>query len=121
MELTTKFVAFAKQGWVPEEYRELQDFFTAHFKNSNKGIKGRGKARKVARREVVAVDTPTTTESDEDAEGIELKLEPESPWEPQFSSDFGNYAPHSPISVAGQIFPEQDYSSPMTADSPYYY
>lgn len=120
MELTTKFVGFAKHGWVPEEYRELQDFFTEHFKNSNKGIKGRGKARKVTRHAAIAVANPTATEADEDAEGIELKFEPESPWEPQSSSDFGNYAPPSPISVAGQIFPEQDYSSLMTADSPYY-
>jgi hypothetical protein len=120
VELTAKFVGFAKQGWVPEEYRKLQDFFTEHFKNSNKGIKGRGKARKVACRQVLAVDKPTTTEADEDAEITELQFGPESPWEPQSSNDFGNYAPPSPISVAGQIFPEQDYSSPMTADSPYY-
>jgi hypothetical protein len=120
VKLTAKFVGFAKQGWVPEEYRKLQDFFTEHFKNSNKGIKGRGKARKVARRELIAVDKPTTTEVDEGSEDSEPKFEAESPWKPQSPCDFGNYAPPSPISVAGQIFPEQDYSSPMTADTPYY-
>jgi hypothetical protein len=120
VELTTKFVGFAKQGRVPEEYRTLQDFFTEHFKNSNKGIKGRGKARKVACRERIAVDKPTTTEADENSEDIELKFEVESPWKSQSSSDFRNYAPPSPISVAGQIFPEQDYSSPVAADTPYY-
>jgi hypothetical protein len=111
--LTAKFVGFAKQSWVPEEYRELQDFFTQHFKNSNKGIKGRGRARKVA-------DKLTAAKLYEDTRAIELKFEAESPWKPQSSSDFGNYAPPSPISVAGQIFPEQDYSFPMVADTPYY-
>lgn len=35
---------------MPEADRELFDYFAEHYKNSNKGIKGRGKARTVAER-----------------------------------------------------------------------
>ncbi|PHH81058.1 hypothetical protein CDD83_3653 [Cordyceps sp. RAO-2017] len=46
--LTTMFVKFAQMGEVPDEHQELFEYFKAHYKNSNKGIKGRGKARTVA-------------------------------------------------------------------------
>jgi hypothetical protein len=40
-----------------EEDRELKEYFTSLFKNSNKGIKGRGKGRKV---EVIhGIDQPS--------------------------------------------------------------
>lgn len=42
------FVKFAQMGEVPEEHQELFEYFRVHYKNSNKGIKGRGKARTVA-------------------------------------------------------------------------
>lgn len=47
-DLTAKFIQFTNEGYVPEEYRTLFDYFKLHYKNSNKGIKGRGKARKIA-------------------------------------------------------------------------
>lgn len=50
-DLTSKFVKFTTEGYIPEEYRTLFDYFKLHYKNSNKGIKGRGKARKIAARE----------------------------------------------------------------------
>lgn len=42
------FVKFAQIGKVPDEHRDLFEYFKEHYKNSNKGIKGRGKARTVA-------------------------------------------------------------------------
>lgn len=42
------FLKFARMGEVPEEHQELFEYFRVHYKNSNKGIKGRGKARTVA-------------------------------------------------------------------------
>ncbi|KAK2589644.1 DNA-binding transcription factor [Conoideocrella luteorostrata] len=47
-DLTTNFVKFAQMGEVPEDQRDLFEYFKEHYKNSNKGIKGRGKARTVA-------------------------------------------------------------------------
>ena len=41
------FNNFAAEGYVPEQYRELFEYFREHYKNSNKGIKGRGKVRSV--------------------------------------------------------------------------
>ena len=46
--LTILFSEVARKGGVPEEHQELFDYFRLHFKNSNKGIRGRGKARTVA-------------------------------------------------------------------------
>ena len=36
---------------MPTEYGRLFEYFKIHYKNSNKGVKGRGKARKVIGRE----------------------------------------------------------------------
>ncbi|KAK7220406.1 hypothetical protein V2G26_008409 [Clonostachys chloroleuca] len=47
-DLTQKFVKFNLENHIPEEYRTLYSYFKAHYKNSNKGIKGRGKARRIA-------------------------------------------------------------------------
>lgn len=47
-DLTSMFVKFAQIGKVPDEHRDLFEYFKEHYKNSNKGIKGRGKARTVA-------------------------------------------------------------------------
>ncbi|KAF4125531.1 ZnF C2H2 [Geosmithia morbida] len=52
--LTAKFVQFTNNGYVPEEYRALFDYFKLHYKNNNRGIKGRGKARKIAGRDAQA-------------------------------------------------------------------
>ena len=51
-KLTGIFVEFAQKGTVPDEHRDLLEYFRQHYKNSNKGIKGRGKGRVVSRREV---------------------------------------------------------------------
>ncbi|KAF7561606.1 hypothetical protein G7046_g2560 [Stylonectria norvegica] len=49
--LTTRFAEILASGEeVPEVDRELFEYFATHYKNSNKGIKGRGKARTVAER-----------------------------------------------------------------------
>ncbi|GKU08027.1 unnamed protein product [Fusarium langsethiae] len=43
--LTGRFAQILNSGEeVPEGYRELFEYFATHYKNSNKGIKGRGKA-----------------------------------------------------------------------------
>lgn len=53
--LTTSFAQVLSSGEeVPEVDRELFEYFATHYKNSNKGIKGRGKARTVAERKMKA-------------------------------------------------------------------
>lgn len=42
------FIRSAQGGAIPDEYQELFKYLQAHYKNSNKGIKGRGKARRIA-------------------------------------------------------------------------
>lgn len=55
-DLTTRFAHVLNSGdEVPESDRELFEYFATHYKNSNKGIKGRGKARTVAERKSKAV------------------------------------------------------------------
>ncbi|KAI5461301.1 hypothetical protein BGZ63DRAFT_232140 [Mariannaea sp. PMI_226] len=49
--LTAKFAHMLNCGHeIPENDRDLFEYFATHYKNSNKGIKGRGKARTVAER-----------------------------------------------------------------------
>ncbi|KYK58733.1 putative finger protein AZF1 [Drechmeria coniospora] len=60
-KLTNMFVKFARLGEVPEEHQELFDYFKAHYKNSNKGIKGRGKARTVAPKSKAADHNPNAS------------------------------------------------------------
>lgn len=62
-DLTTKFAQILSSGdEVPEADRELFEYFATHYKNSNKGIKGRGKARTVAeRKSKVASHSPEGT------------------------------------------------------------
>ncbi|KPM33938.1 hypothetical protein AK830_g12633 [Neonectria ditissima] len=53
--LTTRFAQILSLGEeVPEVDRELFEYFATHYKNSNKGIKGRGKARTIAERKAKA-------------------------------------------------------------------
>ncbi|KAL7948982.1 hypothetical protein V8C42DRAFT_233923 [Trichoderma barbatum] len=49
-KLTHMFVQFCEHGEVPDHYHDLFEYFQKHYKNSNKGIKGRGKTRAVAAR-----------------------------------------------------------------------
>ncbi|KAL7925448.1 hypothetical protein ACQKWADRAFT_222953 [Trichoderma austrokoningii] len=48
--LIALFVQFSEEGEVPKNYRELFEYFQKHYKNSNKGVKGRGKTRAVTAR-----------------------------------------------------------------------
>ncbi|KAL7755461.1 hypothetical protein ACKLNR_014559 [Fusarium oxysporum f. sp. zingiberi] len=49
-KLTTKFAKIIASGKeVSEADRELFEYFATHYKNSNKGVKGRGKARKLTK------------------------------------------------------------------------
>ncbi|KAF7532251.1 hypothetical protein G7Z17_g13662 [Cylindrodendrum hubeiense] len=61
--LTTRFAQVLASGEeVPDADRELFEYFATHYKNSNKGIKGRGKARTVAERKSKAAShSPPTT------------------------------------------------------------
>ncbi|EGR53090.1 uncharacterized protein TRIREDRAFT_103275 [Trichoderma reesei QM6a] len=49
-KLTHMFVQFSENGEVPRDYQDLFEYFQKHYKNSNKGVKGRGKTRAVAAR-----------------------------------------------------------------------
>ncbi|QUC18491.1 uncharacterized protein UV8b_02732 [Ustilaginoidea virens] len=60
-DLTNMFVKFAQMGQVPDEHRDLFDYFKEHYKNSNKGIKGRGKARTIAVRKPKGSSRPSAT------------------------------------------------------------
>lgn len=46
--LTERIEAMAMEDYVSEKDRELLDYFASLYKNSNKGIKGRGKDRRIA-------------------------------------------------------------------------
>lgn len=61
--LTTRFAEVLASGEdVPEADLELFEYFATHYKNSNKGIKGRGKARTVAdRKSKAAPQSPPAT------------------------------------------------------------
>ncbi|KAJ3458448.1 DNA-binding transcription factor [Fusarium solani] len=59
--LTMRFAQILNSGEeVPEAERELFEYFATHYKNSNKGIKGRGKARTVAERKTKPSQSPPT-------------------------------------------------------------
>lgn len=46
--LTQKFAAISAGDWVSKEDKELWEYFASLYKNSNKGIKGRGKDRRIS-------------------------------------------------------------------------
>lgn len=50
MDITQRFAKYVETGEIPAGDKELFDYFKEHYKNSNKGIKGRGKGRQVAPR-----------------------------------------------------------------------
>jgi hypothetical protein len=50
LDLTHKFAEWCESGSIPSSHRDLFEYFKEHYKNSNKGIKGRGKGRVVAPR-----------------------------------------------------------------------
>jgi hypothetical protein len=46
--LTTKFATLGAGDYVTEQDKELWEYFASLYKNSNKGIKGRGKDRRIS-------------------------------------------------------------------------
>ncbi|KAF1933592.1 zinc finger protein OZF [Didymella exigua CBS 183.55] len=46
--LTQKFANISPGDWVSQEDKELWEYFASLYKNSNKGIKGRGKDRRIS-------------------------------------------------------------------------
>lgn len=48
-ELTARFERYDAEGSIPPEDIPLRDYYNMIFGNSNKGVKGRGKGRKVAK------------------------------------------------------------------------
>ncbi|KAL6704645.1 DNA-binding transcription factor [Coniothyrium glycines] len=46
--LTQKFATISPGDWVSQEDKELWEYFASLYKNSNKGIKGRGKDRRIS-------------------------------------------------------------------------
>ncbi|RYC80872.1 hypothetical protein BFJ63_vAg16235 [Fusarium oxysporum f. sp. narcissi] len=61
-KLTMKFAnIIATREDVSEADRRLFEYFATHYKNSNQGIKGRGKSRTVADRNAKASQSPPTT------------------------------------------------------------
>jgi hypothetical protein len=46
--LTQKFATINRGDWVSQEDKELWEYFASLYKNSNKGIKGRGKDRRIS-------------------------------------------------------------------------
>ncbi|CAE7007804.1 hypothetical protein CFE70_001502 [Pyrenophora teres f. teres 0-1] len=46
--LTQKFATITSGDWVSQEDKELWEYFASLYKNSNKGIKGRGKDRRIS-------------------------------------------------------------------------
>ncbi|TVY73804.1 Asparagine-rich zinc finger protein AZF1 [Fusarium oxysporum f. sp. cubense] len=61
-KLATEFARATTSGEeVSEADRELFEYFATHYKNSNKGIKGRGKARTVADHKAKASQPPLTS------------------------------------------------------------
>lgn len=124
-----RFAAWYQQGGIPEEYRELNEYFKIHYKNSNKGVKGRGKSRVVARREnwspqpaeqVFEADTTSFGAYTPSFGGYTPSCSTDSSSWGSDSSDFDSFTSLSPLSVGDQIFPEQDYDTPMSVDSPFY-
>lgn len=47
-QLTQKFGNITSEEWVSQEEKQLWDYFASLYKNSNKGIKGRGKDRRIS-------------------------------------------------------------------------
>ncbi|KAF5023230.1 hypothetical protein F66182_4705 [Fusarium sp. NRRL 66182] len=61
-DLTARFAQVLNSGEeVSETDRELFEYFATHYKNSNKGIKGRGKARTVVEHKTKASQSPPPT------------------------------------------------------------
>ncbi|KAF4992933.1 hypothetical protein FDECE_13566 [Fusarium decemcellulare] len=98
--LTMRFAQMLASGEeVPEADRDLFEYFATHYKNSNKGIKGRGKARTVAERKN-KTSPPSSTNPSIAAPQYPLPQIPAtqqvpSPHQPQSLSHPGSLAAYS--------------------------
>ncbi|CEI39456.1 hypothetical protein FVEN_g8677 [Fusarium venenatum] len=94
--LTVRFAQILNSGEeVPEVDRELFEYFATHYKNSNKGIKGRGKARTVAERKPKLSHSPVANP---------ITSVPQYPL-PQIASSHQTPSPHQPhgLPVSGSL------------------
>lgn len=98
LDLTARFVKYAEAGEVPEADREMFDYFKEHYKNSNKGIKGRGKGRLVAPRRGNGVSKTTKTAASR-AQSQEI-----------LANDSTYSVVNSPISMVGEPSRTQGYA-----------
>lgn len=132
-DLTTKFVKFTNEGYIPEEYRTLLDYFKMHYKNSNKGIKGRGKARKIAGKEAQSTPRKATKPT-----ASTSRKAPQRPQEPIYTMANGPgamdgsvprsapaaFAPGFPVVDQGpnatQMFYDEGQASHMTFTERFY-
>ncbi|KAF1939328.1 zinc finger protein OZF [Clathrospora elynae] len=58
--LTQKFATISLGDWVSQEDKELWEYFASLYKNSNKGIKGRGKDRRISALSPAASSHPSS-------------------------------------------------------------
>ncbi|EYB27584.1 hypothetical protein FG05_13123 [Fusarium graminearum] len=94
--LTMRFAQILNSGEeVPDIDRELFEYFATHYKNSNKGIKGRGKARTVAERKPKLSNSPVAHP---------ISSIPQYPL-PQIASGHQTPSPHQPhgLPVSGSL------------------
>ncbi|KAF5227892.1 hypothetical protein FAUST_11467 [Fusarium austroamericanum] len=94
--LTMRFAQILNSGEeVPDVDRELFEYFATHYKNSNKGIKGRGKARTVAERKPKLSNSPVAHP---------ISSIPQYPL-PQIASGHQTPSPHQPhgLPVSGSL------------------
>ncbi|KFA68246.1 hypothetical protein S40285_01544 [Stachybotrys chlorohalonatus IBT 40285] len=97
-QITAMFVKYATAEVIPEEHRELFEYFKQHYKNSNKGIKGRGKHRNVAPTTKPASRTAAKTSP---SGSISSPVPSPSPRTPPNTQSYNKYAPNPPMMMGG--------------------
>ena len=104
--LTGMFVKFAEMGEVPEEHADLFEYFREHYKNSNKGIKGRGKARTVAARKCKGSAQPVAN-----APMMMPQFAPAPPMDGDNADymprNFGMFEPEVPAGSDGMLYDDE--------------
>jgi hypothetical protein len=98
--LTTKFATINPGDYVSQADKELWEYFASLYKNSNKGIKGRGKDRRISATSSSASAHPssyTTLASDfmhrGDSRLYQQKSSVGSSWDSSMSTDASNHRP----------------------------
>ncbi|KAJ5902478.1 hypothetical protein N7495_003006 [Penicillium taxi] len=74
--LTMRFSQISENGPVHPRDRELWEYFATLYKNSNKGIKGRGKDRKIATTKLSAMDMHSSSSSSSSMLSVESDEDP---------------------------------------------